>query len=66
VVTIASIFSGEDNIFYNILDQKIGIRENKRLFHPSSDHIAMAWMFKQWFTYNETSPHLIYKFCRDM
>lgn len=66
VVTIASIFSGENNVFSNVLDQKFKIRENKRMFHPSSDHVAMAWMFKQWSTYRETSPHLIMKFCRDM
>ncbi|XP_077269687.1 ATP-dependent RNA helicase DHX30 [Temnothorax americanus] len=66
MITIASIFSGEDSLFYNVLDQKLQIRENKRLFSPASDHIAMAWMFKQWFTYSETSPHLITKFCRDM
>lgn len=66
VITIASIFSGEDNLFYNILEQKLQIRNNKTVFHPSSDHIAMAWMFKQWFTYNEESPHLVLRFCRDM
>lgn len=66
VITIASIFSGEDNLFHNILNQKLQIRNNKKLFHPSSDHIAMAWMFKQWLTYTEENPHLIMRFCRDM
>lgn len=66
MVTVAGIFSGEDNVFYNVLDEKFQIRENKRLFHPSSDHIAMAWIFKQWFTYNQTRPYLMTKFCKDM
>ncbi|KYM96938.1 Putative ATP-dependent RNA helicase DHX30 [Cyphomyrmex costatus] len=66
VITIASIFSGEDNLFHNILNEKSQIRENKRMYHPSSDHVAMAWIFKQWSHFNETSPHLIRKFCRDM
>ncbi|XP_036144669.1 ATP-dependent RNA helicase DHX30 isoform X2 [Monomorium pharaonis] len=65
VVTIASTFSSEDSLFYNVLDEKQKIRNNKKLFHPSSDHLAIAWLFKQWFTYNERSPHLITKFCRD-
>lgn len=66
VVTIASIFSAEDNLFHNVLDKKLEIRKNKRLFHPYSDHAAMVWIFNQWCTYNETSPHLVSKFCRDM
>ncbi|XP_011865998.1 PREDICTED: putative ATP-dependent RNA helicase DHX30 isoform X2 [Vollenhovia emeryi] len=66
VVTIASVFSNEDSLFYDVLNKKSEIRENKRLFHPSSDHMAMAWLFKQWYTHNETSPHLILSFCRKM
>lgn len=66
VITIASIFSGEDNLFYGVLDHKFEIRENKKLYHPSSDHIAMAWIFKQWSSYNYKNPHLIPKFCKEM
>ncbi|KAG5344858.1 DHX36 helicase, partial [Acromyrmex heyeri] len=66
VITITSLFSGEDNLFYNILDYKLQIRQNKRTYHPSSDHIAVAWIFKQWVNFNETAPHLIRKFCKDM
>ncbi|KYN09284.1 Putative ATP-dependent RNA helicase DHX30 [Trachymyrmex cornetzi] len=66
VITITSLFSGEDSLFYNVLDHKLQIRQNKRTFHPSSDHIAMAWIFKQWVNFNETAPHLIRKFCTDM
>ncbi|KYN32409.1 Putative ATP-dependent RNA helicase DHX30, partial [Trachymyrmex septentrionalis] len=66
VITIASLFSGEDSLFYNILDHKLRIRQNKRMYHPSSDHIAMAWIFKQWMNFNEEAPHLIIKFCKDM
>jgi len=36
------------------------------MYHPSSDHIATAWIFKQWVNFNETAPHLIRKFCKDM
>lgn len=66
MITIASIFSGEDSLFYNILDNKLQIRNNKRMYHPSSDHIAMVWIFKQWANFNESAPHLIRKFYNDM
>ena len=66
MITIASLFSGEDNLFCNILDHKFQIRQNKRMYHPSSDHIAIAWIFKQWVNFNETTPHLTRKFCKDM
>ncbi|EGI63892.1 Putative ATP-dependent RNA helicase DHX30 [Acromyrmex echinatior] len=66
VITITSLFSGEDSLFYNILDYKLQIRQNKRTYHPSSDHIAVAWIFKQWVNFNETAPYLIRKFCKDM
>ncbi|XP_011641482.1 putative ATP-dependent RNA helicase DHX30, partial [Pogonomyrmex barbatus] len=65
VVTIASVFSSEDNMFYNVLNQKQVIRENKKLYHPASDHNAIAWLFKQWFVYNETNPRLLGKFCKE-
>jgi len=66
VTTIASIFSGENNLFYGILDNKLEIRKNKKLFHPSSDHISLAWIFKQWASYDSNYPNLISKFCKEM
>nr|XP_012232347.1 PREDICTED: putative ATP-dependent RNA helicase DHX30 [Linepithema humile]XP_012232349.1 PREDICTED: putative ATP-dependent RNA helicase DHX30 [Linepithema humile] len=66
VVTIASVFSGEENLFYGVLDHKLDIRENKKLYHPFSDHIAIAWIYKQWFIYNTTNPNLISKFGKKM
>ncbi|KMQ87455.1 atp-dependent rna helicase dhx30 [Lasius niger] len=66
ITTIAGVFSGENNLFKGILDHKSEIRENKKLYHPSSDHIALAWIFKQWFKHNTTSSHLIPRFCKQM
>lgn len=66
ITTIAGVFSGENNLFYGILDHKSEIRENKKLYHPSSDHIALAWIFKQWSKHNTTSSHLIPRFCKQM
>ncbi|KAL0118911.1 hypothetical protein PUN28_009500 [Cardiocondyla obscurior] len=66
VTTIATIFSSEDSLFHNVLDKKSEIRKNKKIYHPFSDHIAMAWIFKQWYTCNETTPSLTQKFCYDM
>ncbi|XP_029167795.1 ATP-dependent RNA helicase DHX30-like [Nylanderia fulva] len=66
VITIAGVFSGENNLFYGVLDHKSEIRENKKLYHPSSDHISMAWIFKQWFKHNTTSSQLMLRFCKQM
>ncbi|XP_072764211.1 ATP-dependent RNA helicase DHX30 [Anoplolepis gracilipes] len=66
VVTIASAFYGENTLFYGVLEHKSEIRENKKLYHPSSDHIALAWIYKQWFQHNTTNSHLIPRFCKQM
>lgn len=66
IITIAGVFSGENNLFYGVLDHKSEIRENKKLYHPSSDHIALAWIFKQWFKHNTMNSHLIPRFCKQM
>ncbi|XP_025267092.1 putative ATP-dependent RNA helicase DHX30 [Camponotus floridanus] len=66
IVTITSVFSGESNLFYGVLDHKSEIRTNKKLYHPSSDHIALAWIYKQWCKHNTISTHLIPKFCKQM
>jgi len=66
ITTIASIFSAEDNLFYGVLDNKMEIRKNKKLFHPSSDHISLAWIFKQWAMYKADHSNLISKFCKQM
>ncbi|GAB1869796.1 ATP-dependent RNA helicase DHX30 [Camponotus japonicus] len=66
IITITSVFSGESNVFYGVLDHKSEIRKNKKLYHPSSDHIALAWIYKQWYKHNTTSKHLIPRFCKQM
>lgn len=66
ITTITSVFSGESNLFYGALDHKSEIRTNKKLYHPSSDHIAMAWIYKQWFQHNTNNKHLIPRFCKQM
>ncbi|KAL6428532.1 hypothetical protein ACFW04_007875 [Cataglyphis niger] len=66
IVTIASVFSSENNLFYGVLDHKSEIRENKKLYHPSSDHIALAWIYKQWFNHHTTNSYLVPRFCKQM
>ncbi|EZA58331.1 hypothetical protein DMN91_006027 [Ooceraea biroi] len=66
VTTIAGIFSGEDNLFTGILDNKSVVRGNKRLFHPSSDHISLVWIFKQWLEYDGHDLQTVLTFCKQM
>lgn len=48
VITIASVMSSESEIFSGVLQDKGGMRDVKRNYHPTSDHVSLAWLFQQW------------------
>ncbi|XP_014477803.1 PREDICTED: putative ATP-dependent RNA helicase DHX30 isoform X2 [Dinoponera quadriceps] len=64
VVSIVSVFSGEDSPFQDVLGEKSKLRKNKALYHPMSDHVAISWIFKSWYTYNSYKLRSAIKFCR--
>ncbi|KAK0162976.1 hypothetical protein PV327_006700 [Microctonus hyperodae] len=50
LITIASVMSGETEIFAGTLYDKNKIRNIKSQYHPTSDHISIAWLFQQWYS----------------
>ncbi|XP_023290383.1 putative ATP-dependent RNA helicase DHX30 isoform X2 [Orussus abietinus] len=51
MLTIISVFSTAESLFRNSLDGKRNIRDVKKRYHPSSDHLAYVWIFKQFEVY---------------
>ncbi|XP_025154671.1 putative ATP-dependent RNA helicase DHX30 [Harpegnathos saltator] len=66
VVTITSIFSGENTLFSDMLSDKSKMRTNKATYHPSSDHVAMSWIFKTWYAHNSVTSRFAQNFCTEM
>lgn len=57
LITIASVMSGESEIFAGTLYEKNKIRNVKSVYHPTSDHISIAWLFQQWHSLNNQSRY---------
>ncbi|XP_039277818.1 ATP-dependent RNA helicase DHX30 isoform X2 [Nilaparvata lugens] len=51
LITIGTIMSSERDLFPGMGVDKSLIRVGKARFSPSSDHLAMAWLFQQWSEY---------------
>ncbi|KAK0090899.1 hypothetical protein PV325_000065 [Microctonus aethiopoides] len=57
LITIASIMSGESEIFAGTLYEKNKIRNVKSVYHPTSDHVSIAWLFQQWHSLEKQSRY---------
>ncbi|KAJ8688617.1 hypothetical protein QAD02_024412 [Eretmocerus hayati] len=64
VATIATVLSMDADIFYGVLEDKSGTRKVKECFHPTSDHIALAWIYAQWADFLSSGQVYTSKFCR--
>lgn len=50
MVTIATVLTNDAEIFQGGLSVKESIRTVKKSFHPSSDHVSIAWLYHEWET----------------
>ncbi|OXU25496.1 hypothetical protein TSAR_011903 [Trichomalopsis sarcophagae] len=65
VTTVSAALSLDSEIFYGTLDNKSRIRETKKRFHPTSDHLAIAWIYNQWLDINrKNGSQNAYQFSR--
>ena len=64
VTSIASTLSFDGGIFFGSLTNKSQIRYSKARFQPTSDHLAVAWMYAQWLSIINTRPHYAMQFCK--
>jgi hypothetical protein len=48
IVTIATVLTNDSEMFQGGLSFKEAIRTVKRAFHPCSDHLALAWLYREW------------------
>ena len=65
VTTIATALSLDADIFYNTLYNKSRNRDTKKCFHPTSDHVAIAWIYAQWANILNKGVQSAGQFCRD-
>ena len=63
MLTIATVLSGEAELFVGGLSNKENVRSIKSRFHPSSDHLALAWLYQEWEMTNEKSIKDAINFC---
>ncbi|RZF41369.1 hypothetical protein LSTR_LSTR000083 [Laodelphax striatellus] len=66
LVTIGTILSSEMELFPGMAFDKSPIREGKARFSPSSDHIAMTWLFHQWAEYLQTDDYRAERLMEEM
>lgn len=65
VTTVSAALSLDSEIFYGSLDNKSRIRETKKRFHPTSDHLSIAWIYNQWLEiHRKNGPQNAYQFSR--
>jgi hypothetical protein len=50
MVTIATVLTNDSEIFQGGLSVKESIRTVKKSFLPSSDHVSVAWLYREWET----------------
>jgi hypothetical protein len=50
MVTIATVLTSDSEMFQGGLSLKDEIRSVKKTFHPSSDHLSLAWLYHEWET----------------
>ncbi|PNF28423.1 hypothetical protein B7P43_G16197, partial [Cryptotermes secundus] len=48
IVTIATVLTNDSEMFQGGLNMKDAIRTVKKIYHPSSDHLALAWLYREW------------------
>ncbi|PSN50954.1 hypothetical protein C0J52_07630 [Blattella germanica] len=48
MLTIATMLTGDAEMFIGGLSNKEKIRSTKKRFHPSSDHVSLAWVYQEW------------------
>ncbi|KAJ9582630.1 hypothetical protein L9F63_023008, partial [Diploptera punctata] len=65
MLTIATVLSGEEKVFKGSFDNKGYIRMFKKQFHPSSDHISIAWIYQQWEAIHEKNHIDACNYCDD-
>lgn len=57
------MYSIDHNVFARSLEDKAGQRKLKKKYHPTSDHVAMSWLFTQWCQYFIGNSVLAEDFC---
>ncbi|KAH0554070.1 ATP-dependent RNA helicase DHX30-like [Cotesia glomerata] len=62
-LTVASVMSSDSDIFTGVLHNKGFIRDIKAKYHPTSDHVSVAWLFEQWNAYNKQGRFASRDFC---
>ncbi|XP_008559480.1 ATP-dependent RNA helicase DHX30 [Microplitis demolitor] len=62
-LSVVSVMSSESEIFTGVLQQKGAIRAIKEKYHPTSDHISLAWLFEQWNLFNQQGRFASRDFC---
>lgn len=55
MVTIATVLTSDSEMFQGGLSFKDTIRSVKKTFHPSSDHLSLAWLYQEWETFLKES-----------
>jgi hypothetical protein len=50
MVTIATVLTSDSEMFRGGLSSKDAVRSVKKIFHPSSDHLSLAWLHQEWET----------------
>jgi hypothetical protein len=56
MVTIATVLTSDSEMFQGGLTSKDAIQSVKKTYHPSSDHLSLAWLYQEWETFLKESP----------
>ncbi|KAL7291092.1 hypothetical protein TKK_0015221 [Trichogramma kaykai] len=64
VATVASAFTMDSDVFYNSLNSKARNRFTKQKFHPTSDHLSIAWIYAQWESFLNRNENSTFYFCK--
>ncbi|XP_075216012.1 ATP-dependent RNA helicase DHX30-like isoform X2 [Lycorma delicatula] len=59
LVTIGTILSSDVELFPGTMGDKTAVRVGKKKFSPSSDHLALTWLFHHWNEYNNGDHNFI-------